>query len=75
MRQDKLIKFMVAQRIRMHETAQAFQFEIKVKELQAVIEMIDGLMALAEEDDMQANSLDRFMEMLLNSKDNEDIEE
>ena len=75
MRHDKLIKFMVAQRIRMHETAQSFQFEIKVKELQAVIEMIDGLMALAEEDYMQANSWDRFMEMLLNSKDNEDIEE
>lgn len=75
MRQDKLIKFMVAQRIRMHETAQAFQFEVKVKELQAVIEIIDGLIALAEEDDVQANSLDQFMEMLLNSKDNEDTEE
>lgn len=75
MRQYKLIKFMVAQRIKMHESVQTYGYEVKVKELQAVIEMIDGLMALAEEDDMQANSLDRFMEMLLNSKDNEDTEE
>ena len=75
MRQDKLIKFMIAQRIKMYESVQTYEYEVKVKELQAVIEMIDGLMALAEEDDMQANSLDRFMEMLLNSKDNEDTEE
>lgn len=75
MRQDKLIKFMVAQRIRMHETAQAFQFEIKVKELQAVIEMIDGLTKLEEEDNMQETPFHQFMEMLLNSKDNEDTEE
>lgn len=75
MRHDKLIKFMVAQRIKMYESVQTYEYEVKVKELQAVIEMIDGLMALAEEDDMQANSLDRFMEMLLNSKDNEDTEE
>ena len=75
MRQDKLIKFMVAQRIKFYESVQTYGYEVKVKELQAVIEMIDGLMALAEEDDMQANSLDQFMEMLLNSKDNEDTEE
>lgn len=75
MRQDKLIKFMVAQRIKMYESVQTYGYEDKVKELQEVIEMIDGLMALAEEDDMQANSLDQFMEMLLNSKDNEDTEE
>lgn len=74
MRQDKLIKFMVAQRIKFYESVQTYGYEVKVKELQAVIEMIDGLMALAEEDDMQANSLDQFMEMLLNSKDNEETE-
>ena len=75
MRQDQLIKFMIAQRIKMYESAQALRFEIKVKELQAVIEMIDGLVRLEEEDDTQGISLDQLMEILLNSKDNEDTEE
>ena len=75
MRQDKLIKFMIVQRIKMYESAQALRFEIKVKELQAVIEMIDGLVRLEEEDDTQGISLDQLMEILLNSKDNEDTEE
>lgn len=74
MRQDKLIKFMIAQRIKMYESVQTYEYEVKVKELQAVIEMIDGLMALAEEDDMQANSLDQFLDLLGNFKDNEDTE-
>lgn len=75
MRQDKLIKFMIAQRIKMYESAQELGFEIKVKELQAVIDIIDGLMALEEEKDIQETHLHKFMEMLLNIKDNEDTNE
>ncbi len=77
MRHDKLIKFMVAQRIKFYEERKQFGYSYneELKELHAVLDMIDGLMALAEEDDMQANSLDQFMEMLLNCKDNEDTEE
>ena len=37
--------------------------------------MIDGLVRLEEEDDTQGISLDQLMEILLNSKDNEDTEE
>lgn len=75
MRQDKLIKFMVAQRIKMYESVQTYGYEDKVKELQEVIEMIDGLVRLEEEDDTQGISLDQLMEILLNSKDDEDTEE
>ena len=75
MRQDKLIKFMIVQRIKMYESAQALGFEIKVKELQAVIDIIDGLIALEEEKDIQETHFYQFMEMLLNIKDNEDTEE
>lgn len=75
MRQDKLIKFMIAQRIKMYEKKQSYKYEERIDELQAVIEMIDGLVRLEEEDDTQGISLDQFMEMLLNSKDNEDTEE
>ena len=75
MKRDQLIKFMIAQRIKMYESAQAFGFEVKVKELQAVIEMIDGLAKLQGEDDMQETAFHQFMEMLLSSKDNKDTEE
>ena len=75
MRQDKLIKFMIAQRIKMYKKKQSYKYEERIDELQAVIEMIDGLVRLEEEDDTQGISLDQFMEMLLNSKDNEDTEE
>ena len=75
MRQDQLIKFMIEQRIKMYESAQALGFEIKVKELQAVIDIIDGLMALEEEKDIQETHFQQFMKMLLNIKDNEDTEE
>ena len=74
MRHDKLIKFMVEQRIKMYESIQAYGYEYRVKELQEVIDIIDGLARL-EEDDTKAISLDQLMEILLNSKDNEDIEE
>lgn len=74
MKRDQLIKFMIAQRIKMYESIQAYRYEYKVKELQEVIDIIDGLARL-EEDDTKAISLDQLMEILLNSKDNEDIEE
>lgn len=75
MRQDKLIKFMVAQRIKMHELVQTYGYEVKVKELQAVIDIIDGLVALEEEKDIQETHFHQFMKMLLNIKDNEDTNE
>jgi hypothetical protein len=74
MKRDQLIKFMIAQRIKMYESIQAYGYEYKVKELQEVIDIIDGLARL-EEEDTQAISLDRLMEILLNSKDDEDTEE
>lgn len=74
MKRDQLIKFMIAQRIKMYESIQAYGYEYKVKELQEVIDIINGLARL-EEDDTKAISLDQLMEILLNSKDNEDIEE
>ena len=75
MKRDQLIKFMIAQRIKMYEKNQSYKYEERIDELQSVIEMIDGLARLEEEDDTQGISLDQFMEMLLNSKDNEDTEE
>lgn len=74
MKRDQLIKFMIAQRIKMYEKNQSYKYEERIDELQAVIEMIDGLARLEEEDDTQGISLDQFMEILLNSKD-EDSEE
>lgn len=74
MKRDQLIKFMIVQRIKMYESIQAYGYEYRVKELQEVIDIIDGLARL-EEDDTKAISLDQLMEILLNSKDNEDIEE
>ena len=75
MRKDKLIKFMIAQRIKMYEKNKSYKYEERIDELQTVIEMIDGLARLEEDDDTQGISLDRLMEMLLYSKDNEDTEE
>lgn len=69
MRQDQLIKFMIVQRIKMYESIQAYGYEYRVKELQEVIDIIDGLERLEEEDDTQGISLDQLMEILLNSKD------
>ena len=76
MRQDKLIKFMVAQRIKFYEERKQFGYSYneELKELHAVLDMIDGLAQLEEEDDMQEAPFHQFMEMLLNSKDNEDTE-
>lgn len=76
MRHDKLIKFMVAQRIKFYEERKHFEYSYKeeLKELHAVLDMIDGLVRLEEEDNTQGISLYRLMEILLNSKD-EDTEE
>ena len=75
MKRDQLIKFIIAQRIKMYEKNQSYKYEERIDELQAVIEMIDGLVRLEEEDDMQAISLDQFLDMLGNFKDNEDTNE
>lgn len=74
MKRDQLIKFMIAQRIKMYENNLNYGYKERVDELQAVIEMIDGLARLDEEDDMQENPFHQFMEMLLNSKDDEDTD-
>ena len=74
MKRDQLIKFMIAQRIKMYKKNQSYKYEERIDELQAVIEMIDGLVRLEEEDNTQGISLYRLMEILLNSKD-EDTEE
>lgn len=74
MKRDQLIKFMIAQRIKMYEKNQSYKYEERIDELQAIIEMIDGLVRLEEDDDTQGISLDRLMEILLNSKDDEDTE-
>lgn len=74
MKRDQLIKFIIAQRIKMYEKNQSYKYEERIDELQAVIEMIDGLASLEEEDDTQGISLHQLMEILLNSKD-EDTEE
>ncbi len=75
MKRDQLIKFMIAQRIKMYKKNQSYKYEERIDELQSVIEMIDGLASLEEEDDTQGISLDRLMEILLNSKNDEDTEE
>ena len=75
MKRDQLIKFMIVQRIKMYEKNKSYKYEERIDELQSVIEMIDGLARLEEEEDTQGISLHRLMEILLNSKDDEDIEE
>lgn len=67
---------MVAQRIKFYEERKQFGYSYneELKELHAVLDMIDGLARLEEEDDTQGISLHRLMEILLNSKD-EDTEE
>ena len=74
MRRDQLIKFIIAQRIKMYESEETYAYDHRIKELQAVIEIIDGLAQL-EEDDMQENPFHQFMEMFLNSKHNKDTEQ
>ena len=69
MRQDKLIKFMIAQRIKMYESAQAYGYEYRVKELQEVIDIIDGLARL-KEDDTCSVSIDDFLKWVTNNNSN-----
>ena len=69
MRHDKLIKFMVEQRIKMYESIQAYGYEYRVKELQEVIDIIDGLSRL-EDDDMCSVSMDDFLKWVTNNDSN-----
>ncbi|WP_127447776.1 hypothetical protein [Veillonella sp. 3310] len=69
MKRDQLIKFMIAQRIKMYESIQAYGYEYRIKELQAVIEIIDGLAQL-EEDDMCSVSMDDFLKWVTNNDSN-----
>ena len=73
MRHDKLIKFMVAQRIKMYESIQAYGYEYRVKELQEVIDIIDGLARL-EDDDMCSVSMDEFLKWVVSNDSNNNEE-
>ena len=73
MKRDQLIKFMIAQRIKMYEAIQAYGYEYKVKELQEVIDIIDGLARL-EEDDMCSVSMDDFLKWVTNNDSNSNEE-
>ena len=73
MKRDQLIKFMIAQRIKMYESIQAYGYEYKVKELQEVIDIIDGLARL-EEDDMCLVSMDDFLKWVTNNDSNSNEE-
>ena len=69
MKRDQLIKFMIAQRIKMYESMQAYGYEYRVKELQEVIDIIDGLARL-EEEDTYLVSMDDFLEWVTNNDSN-----
>ena len=73
MKRDQLIKFMIAQRIKMYESIQAYGYEYRVKELQAVIDIIDGLARL-EDDDMCSVSMDEFLKWVVNNDSNNNEE-
>lgn len=69
MKRDQLIKFMIAQRIKMYESIQEYGYEYRVKELQEVIDIIDGLARL-EDDDMCSVSMDDFLKWVTNNDSN-----
>lgn len=69
MKKYQLIKFMIAQRIKMYESMQAYGYEYRVKELQEVIDIIDGLARL-EEEDTYLVSMDDFLEWVTNNDSN-----
>lgn len=69
MKRDQLIKFFIAQRIKMYEAIKVYGYEEKIKELQAVIEIIDGLARL-EEDDTCSVSMDDFLKWVTNNDSN-----
>ena len=73
MKRDQLIKFMIAQRIKIYESIQAYGYEYRVKELQAVIDIIDGLARL-EDDDMCSVSMDEFLKWVVNNDSNNNEE-
>ena len=73
MKRDQLIKFMIAQRIKMYEATQVYGYEFKIKELQEVIDIIDGLARL-EDDDMCSVSMDEFLKWVVNNDSNNNEE-
>jgi len=73
MKRDQLIKFMIAQRIKMYEALESYAYDYRIKELQAVIEIIDGLAQL-EEDDMCSVSMDDFLKWVTSNDSNSNEE-
>ena len=73
MKRDQLIKFIIAQRIKMYEALESYAYDSRVKELQEVIEIIDGL-TLLEEEDMCSVSMDDFLKWVTNNDSNSNEE-
>lgn len=73
MKRDQLIKFIIAQRIKMYEALESYAYDSRVKELQEVIEIIDGLTRL-EEEDMCSVSMDDFLKWVTNNDSNSNEE-
>lgn len=73
MKRDQLIKFIIAQRIKMYEALESYAYDSRVKELQEVIEIIDGLTQL-EEEDMCSVSMDDFLKWVTNNDSNSNEE-
>ena len=73
MKRDQLIKFIIAQRIKIYESLESYAYDSRVKELQEVIEIIDGLTQL-EEEDMRSVSMDDFLKWVTNNDSNSNEE-
>ena len=73
MKRDQVIKFIIAQRIKMYEALESYAYDSRVKELQEVIEIIDGLTQL-EEEDMCSVSMDDFLKWVTNNDSNSNEE-
>lgn len=73
MKRDQLIKFIIEQRIKMYEALESYAYDSRVKELQEVIEIIDGLTQL-EEEDMRSVSMDDFLKWVTNNDSNSNEE-
>lgn len=73
MKRDQLIKFIIKQRIKMYEALESYAYDSRVKELQEVIEIIDGLTQL-EEEDMRSVSMDDFLKWVTNNDSNSNEE-
>ena len=73
MKRDQLIKFIIEQRIKMYKALESYAYDSRVKELQEVIEIIDGLTQL-EEEDMRSVSMDDFLKWVTNNDSNSNEE-